>query len=72
VGNSRRKLLVAVLLAVGVLVWAAWWSLAPGKVGVNWYGFWQIREGMTEGEVRAILGRPPPLLDRVRAWLAQW
>jgi hypothetical protein len=51
---TRWRLAGVALLALVVLAVDAWWSAAPGRVTrVN---FNRVRNGMTEGEVSALLG----------------
>jgi hypothetical protein len=57
--NRRRMLVLGVLAAcLGLATCAGWWRLsAPPRI--NWDDFRQLKAGMTQEEVEAILGGPP-------------
>jgi hypothetical protein len=56
----RRNLLVALAIAgVGLGVGAAWMGLAPLQPRINEDAYEQIRAGMTQTDVEALLGAPP-------------
>jgi hypothetical protein len=59
--RKRTRVLVLILLtaAVGLLACAGWWWLTTPRHRIGLNSCSQIRQGMTQEEVEAILGVPP-------------
>jgi hypothetical protein len=57
----RRRTLALVLVTANLLCggWFVWSELTPWSPGIDQASFERIRDGMSQQEVEAILGRPP-------------
>jgi hypothetical protein len=65
--RSRRFWAVALVVALGAAL-LAWFALIwPSGRALNVAGFDQLREGMTQAEVEALLGGPPGDYGRHRS-----